>query len=212
MLAVEADRHPEMSNSPSRSPRALEARASETRRPSPKTASVLRASKVWSATRKSRALTRLRRPKTRSGVVRRGSYAEDLRNRRSLELNLSSDESEDFKSDVRLHFRHRDFDPLRRFEGLSSLPTYLTLVISRLFLDHRNGLSGRWRTSTEAKRLGPSAIPIERLVAHDAWTSDRVVAMFRINHRRHVGFGSFALSPTGEPSIGPQGDCLLGLA
>jgi len=125
---------------------------------------------------------------------------------------LSSDESEDFKSDVRLHFRHRDFDPLRRFEGLSSLPTYLTLVISRLFLDHRNGLSGRWRTSTEAKRLGPSAIPIERLVAHDAWTSDRVVAMFRINHRRHVGFGSFALSPTGEPSIGPQGDCLLGLA
>ena len=169
MLAVEADRHPEMSNSPSRSPRALEARASETRRPSPKTASVLRASKVWSATRKSRALTRLRRPKTRSGVVRRGSYAEDLRNRRSLELNLSSDESEDFKSDVRLHFRHRDFDPLRQFEGRSSLQTYLTVVISRLLLDHRNGLSGRWRTSTDAKRLGPSAIPIERLVAHDVF-------------------------------------------
>ena len=85
---------------------------------------------------------------------------------------MSSDESEDFKSDVRLHFRHRDFDPLRQFEGRSSLQTYLTVVISRLLLDHRNGLSGRWRTSTEAKRLGPSAIPIERLVAHDAWTSD----------------------------------------
>src|SRR6516162_11738130 len=82
---------------------------------------------------------------------------------------LSSDESEDFKSDVRLHFRHRDFDPLRQFEGRSSLQTYLTVVISRLLLDHRNGLSGRWRTSTDAKRLGPSAIPIERLVAHDVF-------------------------------------------
>jgi hypothetical protein len=80
---------------------------------------------------------------------------------------LSSDESDDFRSEVRLHFSQRDFDPLRRFEGRSSLQTYLTVVISRLFLDYRNRLWGRWRPSTEAERLGASAIPIERLVLHD---------------------------------------------
>jgi hypothetical protein len=80
---------------------------------------------------------------------------------------LSPDESEDFRSEVRLHCSQRDFDLLRRFEGRSSLQTYLTVVISRLFLDYRNRLWGRWRPSIEAKRLGPSAIPIEPLVAHD---------------------------------------------
>ena len=95
---------------------------------------------------------------------------------------LSADESEDFMSEVRLHFIEREFEPLRRFEGRSSLRTYLTVVITRLFLNYRNRLWGRWRPSTEAKRLGPSAILIERLVARDGWTFDQVVTMFRINH------------------------------
>jgi RNA polymerase sigma factor (sigma-70 family) len=95
---------------------------------------------------------------------------------------LSADESEDFMSEVRLHFIQREFEPLRRFEGRSSLRTYLTVVISRLFLNYRNRLWGRWRPSTEAKRLGPSGILIERLVARDGWTFDQVVTMFRVNH------------------------------
>jgi RNA polymerase sigma factor for flagellar operon FliA len=73
-------------------------------------------------------------------------------------------------------------EPLRRFEGRSSLTTYLTVVINRLFLDYRNRLWGRWRPSAEAKRLGPTAILIERLVARDGWTYDQVVTMFRVNH------------------------------
>ena len=95
---------------------------------------------------------------------------------------LSADESEDFMSEVRLHFIQREFEPLRRFEGRSSLRTYLTVVITRLFLNYRNRLWGRWRPSTEARRLGPPAILIERLVARDGWTFDQVVTMFRINH------------------------------
>jgi RNA polymerase sigma factor (sigma-70 family) len=95
---------------------------------------------------------------------------------------LSADESDDFISEVRLHFIQREFEPLRRFEGRSSLRTYLTVVITRLFLNYRNRLWGRWRPSTEARRLGPSAILIERLLARDGWTFDQVVTMFRINH------------------------------
>jgi RNA polymerase sigma factor (sigma-70 family) len=94
---------------------------------------------------------------------------------------LSADESDDFKSEVRLHFIQREYEPLRRFEGRSSLHTYLTVVIQRLFLDYRNRLWGKWRPSVEAKRLGPSAILIERLVCRDHWTFDQVITMFRVN-------------------------------
>jgi RNA polymerase sigma factor for flagellar operon FliA len=95
---------------------------------------------------------------------------------------LSAAEADEFRSDVRLHFIERDYEPLRRFEGRSSLQTYLNVVIQRLFLDYRNRLWGKWRPSAEAKRLGPTAIVIERLVTRDGWTSDQVVEMFRVNH------------------------------
>ena len=65
---------------------------------------------------------------------------------------LTADESEDFRSEVKLHFTQADCDPLRRFEGRSSLQTYLIVVISRLFLDYRNRLPGRWRPSIFQKR------------------------------------------------------------
>ena len=95
---------------------------------------------------------------------------------------LSADESEDFTEEVRLHFIQRNYEALRRFEGRSSLQTYLNVVIQRLFLDYRNRLWGKWRPSAEAKRLGPSAIRIERLISCDGWTFDQVVEMFRVNH------------------------------
>lgn len=95
---------------------------------------------------------------------------------------LSAAEADDFRSEVRLHFIERDYEVLRRFEKRSSLPTYVTVVIQRLFLDYRNRLWGKWRPSTEAKRLGPTAILIERLVARDGWSLEQVVETLRVNH------------------------------
>src|SRR5215510_1984357 len=66
---------------------------------------------------------------------------------------LSAAEADDFRSEVRLHFIDRDYEVLRRFEQRSSLPTYVTVVIQRLFLDYRNRLWGKWRPSADAKRL-----------------------------------------------------------
>src|SRR5262245_36787654 len=77
---------------------------------------------------------------------------------------MSAAEAEDFRSDVRLHFIERDYEVLRRFEGRSSLATYVNVVIQRLALDFRNHHWGRWRPSADAKRIGPSAILLERLV------------------------------------------------
>jgi RNA polymerase sigma factor (sigma-70 family) len=95
---------------------------------------------------------------------------------------LSAAEADDFRSEVRLHFIDRDYEVLRRFEKRSSLPTYVTVVIQRLFLDYRNRLWGKWRPTTEAKRLGPTAILIERLVARDGWSLEQVVETLRVNH------------------------------
>jgi RNA polymerase sigma factor for flagellar operon FliA len=95
---------------------------------------------------------------------------------------LSTTEAEDFDAEVRLHFIDSHCQALRRFEGRSSLKTYLSVVIHRLFLDYRNRLWGKWRPSAEAKRLGPTAILVERLVARDGWKFEQAVEMLRVNH------------------------------
>lgn len=95
---------------------------------------------------------------------------------------LSAAEADDFRSEVRLHFIDRDYDVLRRFEQRCSLPTYVTVVIQRLFLDYRNRLWGKWRPSADAKRLGPTAMLIERLVSRDGWSVEQVEETLRVNH------------------------------
>jgi RNA polymerase sigma factor for flagellar operon FliA len=95
---------------------------------------------------------------------------------------LSAAESDDFRSDVRLHFIERDYDVLRRFEGRSSLPTYVNVIIQRLFLDYRNRHWGKWRPSAQARRLGPTAVLFERLVTRDGWRVEQAMEMLRLNH------------------------------
>jgi RNA polymerase sigma factor (sigma-70 family) len=95
---------------------------------------------------------------------------------------LTAAEADDFSAEVRLHFIERNYEPLRRFEGRSSLRTYLTVVVSHLFLDYRNRLWGKWRPSAEAVRLGPVAILLERLVARDGWSMEQATEMLVTNH------------------------------
>jgi RNA polymerase sigma factor (sigma-70 family) len=95
---------------------------------------------------------------------------------------MSPTEAEDFRSDVRLHFLDRNCEVLRRFEGRSSLSTYITVVVQRLFLDRRNRLWGKWRPSAEARRLGPTAVLLERLVTRDGWSTDQALETLRVNH------------------------------
>jgi RNA polymerase sigma factor (sigma-70 family) len=96
---------------------------------------------------------------------------------------LSATDSEDFRSDVRLHFIERNYEVLRQFEGRCTLSTYVTVVVQRVFYDWRNSNWGRFRPSTEARRLGPVAIKIEELVLRDGWTLDQALETVRVNHR-----------------------------
>jgi RNA polymerase sigma factor for flagellar operon FliA len=95
---------------------------------------------------------------------------------------MSSDEAEDFASHVRLKLLEDDGAILRRFQGRSSLATYLTTVVTRLFLDYRREKWGRWRPSAVAKRLGREALLLERLLYRDGISFDEAAEMLRRNH------------------------------
>jgi RNA polymerase sigma factor (sigma-70 family) len=95
---------------------------------------------------------------------------------------LSGAEADDFRSEVRLHFLQHGCKVLRSFEGRSSLPTYVNVVVQRLYLDYRNRQWGRWRPSVEARRHGAAAVLFERLVIRDGWTRREAMELLRVNH------------------------------
>src|SRR5215470_20195503 len=64
-------------------------------------------------------------------------------------------DAEDFASTVKLRLIENDYEVLGRFEGRSSLKTYLTAVVTRMYLDYQVQRFGKWRPSAEARRLGP---------------------------------------------------------
>ncbi|TMB53967.1 MAG: sigma-70 family RNA polymerase sigma factor, partial [Chloroflexi bacterium] len=50
---------------------------------------------------------------------------------------LRGAEAEDFGSTVKLRLIENDYEILGRFEGRSSLKTYMTVVVHRLYLDYQ---------------------------------------------------------------------------
>jgi RNA polymerase sigma factor (sigma-70 family) len=96
---------------------------------------------------------------------------------------LSIHEHEEFRSLVRLRLLEDDARVLRAFEKRSSLATYLTIVISRIFLDFRNQEWGRWRPSAQARRLGAVAILLDRLMTRDRHLIEEAIEIMRTNHQ-----------------------------
>lgn len=78
--------------------------------------------------------------------------------------NLSSQDVEEFEAQVHLKLIDDDYAVLRRFEERSTLSTYLITVIQRAFLDYQVRRWGRWRPSSAARRHGPLAVELERLM------------------------------------------------
>lgn len=81
---------------------------------------------------------------------------------------LTADAGDEFASWARLKLLEDDCAILRKFKGLSSLRTYLVTVIQRLLLDWRIAEWGKWRPTADARRLGPVAVELERLVLRDS--------------------------------------------
>ncbi|HET7219505.1 MAG TPA: sigma-70 family RNA polymerase sigma factor [Vicinamibacterales bacterium] len=98
-----------------------------------------------------------------------------------LRHKLTRSEAEDFRSETRLRLVERDYEVFRRFQRRSSLRTYLTIVIQRIYLDYRNHVWGKWRPSAEARRLGPIAIRLETLLSRDGVHFDEACELMRRN-------------------------------
>jgi RNA polymerase sigma factor (sigma-70 family) len=72
-----------------------------------------------------------------------------------------------------------DYRILRKYEGRSSLATFLTVVLSNLLFDRRSVERGRWRASAEAERLGETAVLLEKLTVRDGRSIDEALPIVR---------------------------------
>ncbi len=80
---------------------------------------------------------------------------------------LSADESQELYSLVMLKLIEDNYAILRGFQGRSRWQTFLTVIIQRVLLDHRVKEWGRWRPCAQARRLGPTAVLLDRRINRD---------------------------------------------
>ena len=92
---------------------------------------------------------------------------------------LRGEDARDFESTVHTRLIENDYAVLGRFEGKSALKTYLTAVISRIYLDFQVQRFGKWRPSAQARKLGPSALRLERLLYRDGLTFDEACGVLQ---------------------------------
>ncbi len=92
---------------------------------------------------------------------------------------VAAGDVDDFASVVKLALVENDYAILRRYEGRSSLATYLTIVIRRKLGAPRERIHGRGRPSPEAERLGDRAVLIEDLVGHQRRSVDEALPILR---------------------------------
>jgi RNA polymerase sigma factor for flagellar operon FliA len=90
---------------------------------------------------------------------------------------LNTDETEELTSLVHTRLIDDDYAVLRKFERRSTLKTYLTVVIQRVFLDYRISVWGKWRPSTQARREGATAVLLERLTGRHSLDFDQACTM-----------------------------------
>jgi RNA polymerase sigma factor (sigma-70 family) len=92
---------------------------------------------------------------------------------------LSGTDVDDFAQSVHVRFLERNYDIFDRFEGRSSMRTYLMVVVGRMLIDWRNGLYGKWRPSSTAVSLGEHAVDFERLVSRDGYSRSEAAEILR---------------------------------
>jgi RNA polymerase sigma factor (sigma-70 family) len=101
----------------------------------------------------------------------------------SARRGLRGADAEDFASIVKLRLVENEYEVLVKFEGRCSIRTYLTVVVNRMFLDFQDQRYGKWRSSAEARRLGPVAVRLERLVYRDGLTFDEAEGVLQTDER-----------------------------
>lgn len=94
---------------------------------------------------------------------------------------FSREDTQEFVSAVKCKIIEDDYALFRKFQGKSSLKTYLTVAVNNFFKDHLDHIWGKWRPSAEAVRLGGLAIQLEKL-HRDGFTLSESCEILVTNH------------------------------
>jgi RNA polymerase sigma factor (sigma-70 family) len=94
---------------------------------------------------------------------------------------LTPDDANELGSLVRYKLVEDNYHVLRSFQHRSSIRTYLTTVVSRVWLDWQIERRGKWRPSVAATRLGDTAVRLERLLFRDRLSFSEACETLRQN-------------------------------
>ena len=101
-------------------------------------------------------------------------------------VGLLPQDTEDFVSQTKVKLIENDYAVLARYRGDSRLTTYLTTVIHNQLKDFCNSRWGKFRPSAAAKRLGPAALALERLLELEGHGLESAIELLRQNDRLGV--------------------------
>jgi RNA polymerase sigma factor (sigma-70 family) len=99
---------------------------------------------------------------------------------------LTPDDANELGSLVRYKLVEDNYHVLRSFQHRSSMKTYLTTVVSRVWLDWQIERRGKWRPSVTAKRMGDTAVRLEQLLFRDRLSFSEACETLRQNARVNV--------------------------
>jgi RNA polymerase sigma factor (sigma-70 family) len=122
---------------------------------------------------------------------------------------LRGADADDFASVVKTRLVENDYEILAKFQGRSSLKTYLTAVINRLYLDFQVQRFGKWRSSAEARRLGTVALRLECLMFRDGLSFDEACGVLQSDPRvteTRDALHALLLRLPNRPGRVPRGD------
>lgn len=95
---------------------------------------------------------------------------------------LSKDDTDDFASEIQIKLVENDYARLRKFEGRSSMRTFLTTIISHALQDFLDSERGKWRPSAAARRAGAHAVLLEQLLVRDERSFEEAVHVMITHH------------------------------
>ena len=97
-------------------------------------------------------------------------------NKACRKYNLDGGDADEFSSIVYEKLLDDDYKKIRSFVGSSSFNTYITAVISHIFIDTIiRPVKGRWKASKKALALGREAIELEELVLKNGYNIDQAI-------------------------------------
>jgi RNA polymerase sigma factor (sigma-70 family) len=88
---------------------------------------------------------------------------------------LPDHEADEFLSWAVYKLVDNNYRMLAEWRGRSSFSTYLMVVLANLMRDYRIHVWGKWRASAAARRQGPEAVLLERLLVRDSLSLDEAI-------------------------------------